>query len=251
MAFRIRTLSPDDSPDSFPDPAHAGIALGYPEGLVAVGGDLSAERLLAAYRRGIFPWYNDDQPILWWSPDPRAVIKPENFHMSRSLQRELRRHAWSYSLNYDFAAVIRGCAQGRGEHGTWITTEMEDAYINLHRLGFAHSIESWRDGKPAGGIYGVRLGKIFFAESMYTIESGGSKVALSALVQLALSNGIELIDCQLESPHLGTLGMQTLLRSDFLDALPALVDTATALPNWRLDQQPAGVLTNLRKPRTC
>jgi len=251
MAFRIRTLSPDDPPDSFPNPADAGIALGYPDGLIAVGGDLSAERLLAAYSKGIFPWYNDDQPVLWWSPDPRAVIAPDNFHMSRSLQRELRRHDWSYSLNQNFSAVIAACAVGRGEHGTWITADMQDAYINLHQLGYAHSVESWYDGKLAGGVYGVRLGKIFFAESMYTSHTGGSKVALSGLMHIALRNGIELIDCQLESPHLVTLGMQSIVRSEFLSALPALIDTASPMPNWCFAPQPATPLTELRKPRTC
>jgi leucyl/phenylalanyl-tRNA--protein transferase len=246
MAFRIRTLSPEDPPDHFPDPATADVALGYPDGLIAIGGDLSSERLLAAYSRGIFPWYNDDQPVLWWSPDPRAVIAPTNFHMSRSLQRELRRHHWEYSLNQHFSTVIDACATGRGEHGTWITADMQNAFIKLHQLGYAHSVESWRDGELAGGIYGVRLGKIFFAESMYTRRTAGSKVALSGLVYLALRNGIDLIDCQLESPHLASLGMQSVPRSEFLAALPALIDAAIALPNWHFERQPAAVLAELR-----
>ncbi len=238
MGFRVRTLEPGDPPDAFPDPATAGVALGYPDGLLAIGGDLSSERLLAAYQRGIFPWFNDDQPVLWWSPDPRAVIRPDDFHASRRLQKELRQGHWSFTVNQDFVATIDGCAANRGEHGTWITPEMRAAFIRLHQLGYAHSIESWHDGKPGGGLYGVRLGRVFFAESMYTLITNGSKVALWSLVSLARDTGIELIDCQLESPHLATLGMTTLPRREFLTLLARLTAGATALPGWRQPPRP-------------
>lgn len=240
MGFRVRTLQPDDPPEAFPDPASAGVALGYPDGLIAIGGDLSSERLLAAYQRGIFPWFNEDQPVLWWSPDPRAVIRPEGFHVSRSLKRELRRGHWSYSLNQNFAGVIAGCATDRGEHGTWITPDMQAAFTRLHELGYAHSVESWCEGKPGGGLYGVRLGDIFFAESMYTTVTNGSKVALASLVQIAKDSGIKLIDCQLESPHLVSLGMENLPRSEFLAGLETLTANATALPDWQLPPRPCG-----------
>jgi leucyl/phenylalanyl-tRNA--protein transferase len=250
MGYRVKTIAPDDPPDAFPDPQQMDIALGYPDGLLAIGGDLSPERLLAAYSQGIFPWYNDDQPILWWSPDPRAVIYPEGFHMSRSLVRELRNPAWTFSLNQDFAAVIHGCANNRGEHGTWITAEMASAYMHLHELGYAHSVESWHEGELAGGIYGVRLGSIFFAESMFSARSAGSKVALSALVQLCKECGIEMLDCQMESDHLATLGMKTLPRKDFLQALGALVVVEAAL-KWCLPPRPAKGLAGLRKQSAC
>lgn len=251
MGFRVSTILPDDPPDSFPDPADAGIALGYPDGLVAIGGDLTVERLLAAYRRGIFPWYNDDQPILWWSPDPRAVIRPEAFHMARSLRKELRRGGWHYSVNREFATVIDACGRDRGEHGTWITADMNTAFNALHRAGYAHSVESWFGDTLAGGLYGIRLGRIFFAESMYSVRTSGSKVALSALVHLAKQEGIELIDCQLESPHLASLGMETMKRAAFLAELPSLTAAGSALPAWRLAPRAAAELAELRPPATC
>lgn len=193
-----------------------GIALGYPDGLIAIGGDLSAERLLAAYERGIFPWFNEDQPILWWSPDPRAVIEPSKFHMSRSLARAIRQGGWEYTVNHCFAEVIHRCADTRDEYGTWITPEMISAYIRLHELGYAHSIESWYEDELAGGIYGVRLGEIFFGESMFSLVSNGSKVAISALIYTAQQEGITLLDCQVSSPHLASLGMIEIPREAFL-----------------------------------
>lgn len=234
MGFRVKVLGPSDPPDSFPDAALAGIALGQPDGLLAIGGDLSPERLLAAYRKGIFPWFNEDQPILWWSPDPRAVIFPTHFHMSRSLVRHLKRGGWQYSLNTCFDEVIRRCATGRGKYGTWITREMIDAYSQLHKLGYAHSVESWYNGELAGGIYGIRLGSIFFGESMFSIYTDGSKVALSALVKICLEVGIIVIDCQVESAHLTTLGMEQIPRDDFIRLVDDSVRGAAALHDWKL-----------------
>lgn len=245
MPFRIRQLSPDSAPDDFPDADSVGMALGYPEGLVAVGGDLLPERLLAAYRRGLFPWFNDDQPILWWSPDPRAIIRPEAFHVSRSLMRLLRRDNWSYSLNQAFTKVIAGCATNRGQHGTWITADMRLAYTRLHELGYAHSVESWFDGELAGGIYGICLGRIFFGESMFSSRSGGSKVAISGLIRLCRDSGIELLDCQMENPHLQTLGAQTLSRKDFLALVRKLAVPDEPRKNWSFEPQPTRPLAGL------
>ncbi|MEE4185127.1 MAG: leucyl/phenylalanyl-tRNA--protein transferase [Gammaproteobacteria bacterium] len=247
MGFRVRLLAPEDPPDAFPDPRRAGIALGYPDGLIAIGGDLSQARLLAAYRRGIFPWYNDDQPILWWSPEPRAIIRVANFHMSRSLARSLRRDGWEFSLNTAFERVIDGCAASRGTHGTWITAEMRAAYVALHHAGYAHSVESWCDGVLAGGIYGIRLGRAFFGESMFSARSNGSKVALSALMGLSTAAGIELLDAQLESPHLQQFGLELLPRAEFLCLVERLTATATALPDWRHGRTPAAPLARLRQ----
>lgn len=234
MAYRVQAIRPGAPPDEFPDPATMGAALGQPDGLLAIGGDLSPERLIAAYQRGIFPWYNDDQPILWWCPSPRAVIEVPRFHRSRSLRKMLRAGGWEFSVNQDFAAVIGGCASDRGAHGTWITPEMRAAYMQLHELGYAHSVESWCAGEFAGGIYGIRLGDKFFGESMVTRLSGGSKAAITALIHLCELEGIDLLDCQVSSPHLETLGMTEISRQEFLrrlqglssDALPFTADCA-------------------------
>lgn len=222
MGFRVRTLSPADPPASFPDPTAMGVALGQPEGLLAIGGDLSPERLIEAYRIGVFPWFNEDQPILWWCPDPRAVIYPEGLHISRSLVRTLKRCGWRRTINQDFPAVIHACASERGKFGTWITPDMIAAYCELHRLGYAHSIEIWDGAELAGGIYGIRLGNKFFGESMFSRVTDGSKVALSALAQLCISEQIDLIDCQVPSPHLESLGMVEIARNRFLPLLAGL-----------------------------
>jgi leucyl/phenylalanyl-tRNA--protein transferase len=241
MGFRVKVLESSDPPDSFPDPATAGIALGQPDGLLAIGGDLSPERLLAAYSRGIFPWFNDDQPILWWSPDPRAVIFPPRLHMSRSLIRNIRRGGWQFSLNSSFSEVIQRCASERGAYGTWITPDMISAYCDLHTLGYAHSVESWFEGELAGGIYGVRLGSVFFGESMFSQRTNGSKVALSALVKLCRDEGITVIDCQFESAHLTTLGMEKIPRVDFLRMVADSVQQVAASVDWKLERRDAAL----------
>jgi leucyl/phenylalanyl-tRNA--protein transferase len=247
MGFRVGTIKPSDPVDTFPDPSTMGAALGYPDGLIAIGGDLSAERLLAAYERGIFPWFNEDQPILWWSPDPRAVIEPEQFHMSRSLARVIRQGGWEYTINHCFAEVIQGCADCRDEYGTWITPEMISAYVRLHELGYAHSIESWYQGKLAGGLYGVRLGEIFFGESMFSVATNGSKVAISALVFTAKQGGITLLDCQVSSPHLATLGMTEISRKAFLLRLAANTPVNRGFDNSGEPRRAADILTVLRE----
>jgi len=209
----ITWLSPTDPPDSFPAPDQA---LDDPPGLLAAGGDLSAARLLAAYRRGIFPWYSPGQPVLWWSPDPRAVLFPEEFRCTRSLAKTLRNGGFTVAFDRDFAAVIDQCAAPRHHSpGTWITTEMRDAYLELHRLGYAHSVETLRDGELVGGLYGVRLGHVFFGESMFSRERDASKVALAHLVEACRRQGIAVIDCQLASRHLQSLGSRSIARRQF------------------------------------
>ncbi len=223
----ITWLSPQDAPDWFPPIEHA---LDEPSGLLAAGGDLSPARLLAAYERGIFPWYSPGQPVLWWSPDPRAVLFPEEFRCSRSLAKRIRNGGFVTTLNRDFRGVIQACAAPRpGSPGTWITPEMQAAYLELHRLGYAHSVETWHDGVLVGGLYGVRLGGVFFGESMFSRERDASKVALARLVQVCQRNSIVVIDCQIASRHLRSLGSREIPRARFL-ALLGRHKTAEALP---------------------
>jgi len=208
-------LEPHSPPEAFPRVEQA---LDEPNGLLAVGGDLKPERLLAAYRRGIFPWYSRGQPILWWSPDPRTVLFPDALHVSRSLRKRLRQGRYALSVDTAFAQVIKGCAAPRARQpGTWITPEMELAYCRLHALGRARSIECWAAGELVGGLYGVALGRVFFGESMFSRRSDASKVALAHLCTL----GYALIDCQLPSAHLARLGAVTLPRRRFLRLLDA------------------------------
>lgn len=214
----ITWLSPADPPDRFP-PLDA--ALTDPPGLLAAGGDLRPERLLAAYARGIFPWYSPGQPVLWWSPDPREVLLPARFRRSRSLARALRTRGFTLHQDRDFAAVVAACAAPRAvSPGTWITPEMQAAYTRLHQQGFAHSYETWQNGRLVGGLYGVRLGRVFFGESMFSRETDASKAALAGLVDDCPARAIELIDCQLPSAHLRSLGSQAMPRRQFLTYLP-------------------------------
>jgi len=210
-------LAPGDPPEAFPPVERA---LRDPPGLLAAGGDLSCERLVAAYRRGIFPWYAAGQPVLWWSPDPREVLFPAEFHRSRSLTQALRTRGFEYHVDRDFAAVLAACAAPRhGSPGTWITMEMRAAYLALHQRGIAHSAEIWRSGRLVGGVYGVRLGLVFFGESMFSRERDGSKAALDGLVRQCLADGTAVIDCQQPSAHLRSLGSRAIPRRDFLALL--------------------------------
>jgi leucyl/phenylalanyl-tRNA---protein transferase len=217
----ITWLSPHDSPERFPPLERA---LDEPQGLLAAGGDLSPARLIAAYERGIFPWYSPGQPVLWWSPDPRAVLYPQEFRCSRSLAKTLRNGGFETSIDRDFDAVIRGCAAPRGPllgsgAETWITPEMSAAYLELHRTGHAHSFETYLDGRLCGGLYGVRLGRVFFGESMFSRERDASKVALARLVDFCRDEGIVVIDCQLASRHLESLGSRLISRRAFQELL--------------------------------
>jgi leucyl/phenylalanyl-tRNA--protein transferase len=210
----IRWLSARDAPENFP-PVEG--ALDNPPGLLAAGGDLSNARLLAAYRRGIFPWYSPGQPVLWWSPDPREVLPVEELHVSHSLARALRRRGFTTSVDTDFAAVIDACAAPRAASpGTWITPEMRAAYLRLHALGAAHSIEVRLDAELVGGVYGVAVGRVFSGESMFSRVSDASKVALVALASWCRARGHALIDCQLPSAHLRSLGSRPMQRAEFL-----------------------------------
>jgi leucyl/phenylalanyl-tRNA---protein transferase len=215
----ITWLSPDDPPDRFPPQE---TALEDPPGLLAAGGDLRVERLVAAYQRGIFPWYSPGQPVLWWSPDPREVILPREFHVSRSLSRALRVRGFEWVADRDFAAVVAACAAPRSRSpGTWITPEMKAAYCALYERGLAHSYEIWHAQRLVGGVYGVRMGPVFFGESMFSRERDASKAALAGLVERCESLGINLIDCQLPSAHLRSLGSRPMPRRQFLSYLGA------------------------------
>ncbi len=199
----------------FPNPE-----LAEPEGLLAVGGDLSPHRLLLAYSLGIFPWFNEGEPILWWSPDPRCVLFPNELKVSRSLAKLLRRKLFHITSNRSFARVIDNCAELRQENeGTWITDEMRSAYCRLHEAGYAHSVEAWLDGNLVGGLYGVCLGRCFFGESMFFRAANASKVAFVTLVQHLREQGFLLVDCQLPSEHLASFGARPLPRKDFLKHL--------------------------------
>lgn len=226
----IPLLRPGDPPDAFPPLEQA---LTEPDGLLCAGGDLSPARLLEAYRRGIFPWYSEGQPILWWSPDPRAVLFPGEFRTSRSLARTLRNRGFVTRVDRAFAEVVAGCADPRlRPEGTWISPEMQAAYLELHRLGHAHSVEAWLAGRLVGGLYGVALGKVFFGESMFSIERDASKVALARLVEESAARGVELIDCQVTSAHLESLGARCIPRARFGALLSAAVPRELARPAW-------------------
>jgi leucyl/phenylalanyl-tRNA--protein transferase len=216
----------------FPEPRQA-----EPDGLLAVGGDLEPERLLQAYAQGIFPWFGEDSPILWWSPDPRMVLVPAWLHVPRSLARTARRGNYQIRADTAFAQVIRRCSDTPrpGQDGTWITDEMVFAYERLHRLGFAHSFEAWRDGVLAGGLYGVSLGGAFFGESMFADATDASKVAFVRGVEWLARFGIELVDCQVRTDHLARFGAREIARGDFLDRLERALEKPTLRGTWDLD----------------
>jgi len=210
---RITWISGADPPQAFPPLERA---CGEPDGLLAAGGDLSAERLLYAYRHGIFPWYEEGQPILWWSPDPRCILLPADFHVSRSLRRKLPKARLEVSFNAAFEQVIDACARARiGQSGTWITPDMMQSYQQLHRSGWAHSVDIWMDDQLIGGLYGIAIGKAFFGESMFSRGCDASKVAMMALCQLLVEQDFTVLDCQVASPHLTTLGALPLPRAEF------------------------------------
>jgi leucyl/phenylalanyl-tRNA--protein transferase len=216
----------------FPPPDYAD-----PSGLLAVGGDLSNERLLEAYRLGIFPWYSDDQPILWWSPDPRLTLDLKDFKISRSLRKTLTKGIFQVTFDHAFEAVIRACAvvPREAQNGTWITDEMQKAYVNLHGLGYAHSVESWFGGKLAGGLYGVSLGRCFFGESMFHLKTDASKVALAALVEKLKSWDFHFIDSQMTTEHMLRLGAKELPRRIFLKRLQSALRYPTKRGRWRIE----------------
>lgn len=200
----------------FPDPR-----LASGEGLLAIGGDLSPERLLLAYLIGVFPWYGENEPILWWSPDPRCVLFPSEVHVSRRLARTLRQGHFRVTCNQAFDRVVAACAAVRKDLGeeTWLIPEMQAAYRQLHQLGLAHSVEAWCDGELAGGLYGVAFGRLFFGESMFHSETDASKVCLASLCRYLAAQDFLLFDCQVPNPHLLRMGARTILREEFLERL--------------------------------
>lgn len=224
-----------DAPDAgFPSPESA---LREPDGLLAVGGDLSPIRLLDAYRRGIFPWFSEGEPPLWWCPDPRAVFRTDRVATSRRFRRSLRRSTWQVRADADFGRVVAACADipRRGQGGTWITAEMQDAYVELHRLGHAHSIETYDGEELVGGLYGVAIGRMFFGESMFSARPDGSKVALAALAHVLHARGWPLIDAQVGNAHLETLGVEFWPRPRFLDAVAELTAAPPDPEVWAFD----------------
>lgn len=217
-----------DSP--FPDPSKA---LRDPNGLLCAGADLSVPRLLAAYRRGIFPWYSRGEPVLWWSPDPRMVLFTDELKVSRSLAKSVRNKGFEVRVDSSFAHVIRACAEPRkGEPGTWIGRDMQAAYVALHRAGHAHSFETWQADQLVGGLYGVSIGRAFFGESMFSRATDASKVALVAMVGELRARGVPMVDCQQRTPLLASLGAREIPREDFLRRLASLVNYAEPPGPW-------------------
>jgi leucyl/phenylalanyl-tRNA---protein transferase len=233
----IPFLDPDDP---FPP---VEFALRDPNGLLAAGADLSPRRLLDAYARGIFPWFGEDDPLLWWSPDPRMVLFTGELRISRSLRRVLRSGRFTVTLDTAFAAVMAGCAEPRqGQDGTWITAEMAAAYQRLASLGFAHSAEAWLDGQLAGGLYGVAIGRMFFGESMFARVSDASKVAFVQLVRQLERWGMPMIDCQMSTPHLASFGAREIPRAAFLRDLRRLIGEPPVAAPWRFDADLVGTM---------
>lgn len=227
--IRLPLLDPD-APEQFPDPT---LALAEPNGLLAFGGDLSPARLLAAYRQGIFPWFSDGEPLLWWSPDPRCVFVTNSLRPNRSLRRQVAGKGWRVTVDQAFDAVIGGCAASREDQSsTWIVPAMNDAYVHLHRLGHAHSVETWDGERLIGGIYGVAIGKLFCGESMFSTESGGSKVALMALARLLHDEGHPLLDAQVANHHTLGLGAIEIPRADYLAKSADLAARAGRVGSW-------------------
>ncbi|MBL1276228.1 MAG: leucyl/phenylalanyl-tRNA--protein transferase [Ectothiorhodospiraceae bacterium] len=233
-------ISPRDTTCHFPD---VRLALKEPDGLLAIGGDLSPARLHAAYRLGIFPWYNDEQPILWWAPNPRSVLYPDKLNVSRSLRKTLRKKLFTVSFDQAFGDVVEACSGPRTQDavpGTWITDDMKQAYQLLHEQGLAHSVECWFEGKLVGGLYGVAVGQVFFGESMFSRQSEASKVALVTLVEHLSRWGFNLIDCQVQSSHLDSLGAANISRETFTSLLDRYCGKPCHQGTWQVKNQPTG-----------
>lgn len=207
-------------------------ALRNPNGLLAAGGALSPEWLIAAYRQGIFPWFNDGEPILWWSPDPRMVVFPPEIRITRSLQKTLRKAQYEVRLDSNFSAVIRACAATRRHSGTWITPSIQAAYIRMHELGYAHSVETWVDDQLVGGLYGMALGRVFYGESMFSHQTDASKIAFAHLARFLEQHNFYVIDCQMTTNHLMSLGGREIPREEFVKMLSTLTDSGAPPVRW-------------------
>lgn len=228
--MKLTILNPKNPEQDFPSVRKA---LTEPEGLLAIGGCLSKSRLLNAYRHGIFPWYNPGEPILWWSPDPRLVLFPEHLAVSRSLRKTLRKNSFLVTFDKVFDDVINACAKPRAEDaGTWITADIKQAYNELHRLGIAHSVEAWQDGELVGGLYGLALGQVFFGESMFHSRTDASKVAFVTLVEQLQCWGYQLVDCQVHTHHLTSLGAEEIDRELFIQLLDRYCDLPVQASAW-------------------
>ncbi|KPJ95116.1 MAG: leucyl/phenylalanyl-tRNA--protein transferase [Gammaproteobacteria bacterium SG8_11] len=226
-------IDPNDTTSCFPD---VSLALEEPDGLLAIGGSLSPQRLISAYCHGIFPWYNEDQPILWWSPNPRAVLFPRKLHISRSLRKTLRKNDFTVTMDQTFDQVINACSEPRAQQqGTWISPEMKAAYCKMHELGHAHSVECWQNNTLVGGLYGLAFGKVFFGESMFSRVTDASKVAFVQFVRQLQSWGFLLIDCQVETEHLTSLGAELIPRVQFVQMLENLCYLPTRPAPWRFE----------------
>jgi leucyl/phenylalanyl-tRNA---protein transferase len=227
----LTLLNPRHPDQEFP-PIEA--ALDDPDGLLAVGGCLTSRRIINAYRHGIFPWYSPGQPILWWSPNPRLVLFPQKIHISRSLRKTLQKQTFSVTIDTAFAKVIAACAATRiNAEGTWISLEMQHAFINLHEQGIAHSVETWRDNQLVGGLYGLALGQVFFGESMFHKQTDASKVAFAHLVNLLNTWNYQLIDCQVRTDHLLSLGAEEIPRKQFQKLLETLANLSPYSTDWQ------------------
>lgn len=229
----MQLITADTPETQFPSPNSAS-----EEGLVAVGGEITTKRVLSAYRQGIFPWYSEDQPVLWWSPEPRAILYPDEIKISRSLKKTLRHNNFSITADTAFSEVVKACAGPRAQSptgGTWITTEMMDTYNRLHQLGYGHSIEVWNEEKLVGGLYGLSLGSAFFGESMFSYQSDASKLALVYLAKFSKSRGIDFIDCQLPTGHLASMGAVNISRKEYLRILETALKHQDHTKYWKLE----------------
>jgi len=229
----MQLITADTPETQFPSPNSAS-----EEGLVAVGGEITTKRVLSAYRQGIFPWYSEDQPVLWWSPEPRAILYPDEIKISRSLKKTLRHNNFSITADTAFSEVVKACAGPRTQSptgGTWITTEMMDTYNRLHQLGYGHSIEVWDEEKLVGGLYGLSLGSAFFGESMFSYQSDASKLALVYLAKFSKSRGIDFIDCQLPTGHLASMGAVNISRKEYLRILETALKHQDHTKYWKLE----------------
>lgn len=230
MSGMLPWLNPDD-----PFPA-AERAMREPNGLLCAGLDLSPERILAAYRQGIFPWFNHGEPVLWWSPNPRMVLVPDEFKLSRSLRQRMKKGGYEIRVDTSFEQVMTACGESRkGQSGTWIGPAMMDAYTSLHEMGYAHSIETWMDGELAGGLYGLAIGRMFYGESMFARRTDASKMALAHLCRQLDLWGFELIDCQMETAHLASLGAKQVSREVFIQEMKRLIKLPPMANPWRFD----------------
>lgn len=231
--IRLHWLDPRNPQQPFP-PAH--LAMRDPNGLLAIGGDLSPTRLVRAYRQGIFPWYNPDEPVLWWCPDPRTVLDPSDFHVSHSFRKSIQRRNYALSFDRAFNTVLEACGGERVRgHGTWLGDDMRHAYVELFGRGHAHSVEIWRDGRLIGGLYGVTFGRVFFGESMFSRASDASKLALYWLCQQLQRWNFAMIDCQVSSPHLLSLGAREIARESFLKQIAAAIEMPATNEGWHFD----------------